>query len=248
MSAWLLALLSVALISAVSLVGIATLAINQERLRGALLVLVSFSVGALFGDAFIHLIPEAFDELGPGLPLSAYLIAGILVFFVLEKFVRWRHCHIPTSENHPHPVATMNLVGDGVHNLIDGMVVAGSYLASIPLGIATTVAVVLHEIPQEIGDYGILIHAGVARRKAVLYNFASALAAIGGAALVLALGSRLEGLAAALIPFTAGGFIYIAGTDLIPELQRDTGPARSATQLAAIIVGVTVMAVLLWME
>lgn len=246
--AWILGLLSVALISAVSLVGIVTLAINQERLKGALLLLVSFSVGALFGDAFIHLIPEAIDTLGAGVAFSLYLLSGILIFFVLEKFVRWRHCHVPTSEHHPHPVATMNVVGDGVHNLIDGMVVMGSFLASVPLGIATTIAVLLHEIPQEIGDFGVLLHAGIGRRKAILYNFGSALAAVGGAVIVLAMGSAIDGFSEALVPIAAGGFIYIAGTDLIPELHRETDTGKSATQFAAIVLGVIVMVALLELE
>lgn len=256
MGAWEWALASVLVVSALSFVGAITLAISRERLKGVLLFFVSFAVGALFGDAFIHLIPEAFERMGaitipwgmqPGMFASVLIIAGVLVFFVLEKFVRWRHCHVPTSEDHPHPVATINLVGDGMHNLIDGMIIGASYLVSLPIGVATTLAVVLHEIPQEMGDFGILLHAGMKARRALLFNFMSALTAVVGAVIALALGTGVEWFAVAILPVTAGGFIYMAGTDLIPELHREVKVARSAGQFAAIVLGVAVMVALLAM-
>ena len=154
---------SVVLVSLISLVGVLTVFIRPERLKKILLLLVSFSVGALFGDAFIHLLPESFTKLGVNLSTSLYIIAGIIAFFVLEKFIHWRHCHIPTSKEHPHPVVFMNLIGDGVHNFLDGVIIGASYLVSIPIGITTTLAVILHEIPQEIGDFGILLHGGLTR-------------------------------------------------------------------------------------
>ncbi|MBI5354886.1 MAG: ZIP family metal transporter, partial [Candidatus Aenigmarchaeota archaeon] len=168
------ALASVFVVSVISLIGVATLSINAERLRGILVYLVSFSAGAFFGDVFFHLLPEAAKN-GFTFSVSLYAISGISFSFVVEKIIRWRHCHLPTTEEHPHPFAMMNLVGDSIHNFIDGVIIAASYLVSVPLGIATTLAVVFHEIPQELGDFGILLHGGFGKRKAVLYNFLTAL-------------------------------------------------------------------------
>ncbi len=176
--AWGYAIVSVVLVSLLSLVGIFFLAADPARLRRILLILVSFAIGGLAGDAFIHLIPEAFRDLGIRLHTSLLIILGMIVFFGVEKLIRWRHCHIPTSAQHVPPVAALNLVGDAVHNLIDGIVIGASYAVGIPVGVTTTLAVILHEIPQEIGDFGILVHAGLTARKALLLNFASALLAV----------------------------------------------------------------------
>ncbi len=238
---WLYSLGSVFLVSLVSLIGLFTFPMNERTLRKILLFFVSFSAGALFGDAFIHLLPEAAEDFGFSLTVSLSLLGGIIVFFILEKFIHWRHCHIPTSEEHPHPVAFMNLVGDGVHNFIDGLVIGGSYLASVPIGIATTIAVVLHEIPQEIGDFGVLLHAGYSKKKALFFNFLSALTAVAGTALALLAGESTAAITSFLLPFAAGGFIYIAGSDLIPELHKETNPKKSVVQLIAFIAGIGVM-------
>ncbi len=242
---WAYALASVLIVSALAFIGIITLSISEVKLRKILFFLVSFSVGALLGGAFIHLLPETFREFGFGPEISFYVLLGMLVFFVMEKFVHWRHCHIPASDHHPHPFVYMNLIGDGFHNFIDGMVIAGSYLASIPLGISTTIAVVLHEIPQEIGDFGVLVHGGFGRIKALFYNFISALAAVLGAAAVLIIGARVQNITMFLLPFTAGGFIYIAGADLIPELHKECEGWKSFGQLIAILLGIGVMTAIL---
>lgn len=238
---WLYTLASVFAVSMVSLVGIFTIYMNEQRLKSAIFFLVSFSVGALIGSAFIHLLPEIVDEYGFGFDVSLYLISGILFFFIMEKFIQWRHCHIPTSRSHPHPIVYMNIVGDGLHNFMDGMVIAASYISSIPLGIATTFAVLFHEIPQEIGDFGVLLHGGFNKAKALFYNFMSALAAMIGAIAVLMIGAKTQDITIFLLPFTAGGFIYIAGSDLIPELHKESHPERSVVQLIGIIMGVLVM-------
>lgn len=170
------------------------------------------------------------------------------MFFVLEKFVHWHHCGAAEVGECPKAFATTNLVGDGLHNFIDGMIIAGSYLISVPLGIATTLAVVFHEIPQEIRDFGVLVHAGYTRRKALKFNSLSASLAIVGASAVLIIGEQLPALVTYLIPFTAGGFIYIAGSDLIPELQKETQPGRSAIHLAGFVLGLFVMAGLILLE
>jgi len=146
-------------------VGIISLLLNDARLAKILLYMVSFSAGSLFGDAFLHLVPEAIEKNELGTSVSLLIIFGILASFTVERFLQWRHCHIPTSTEHPHSFAYMNLFGDGAHNLIDGLIIGGSYLASIPIGIATTLAVIFHEIPQEIGDFGVLIYGGFTKRR-----------------------------------------------------------------------------------
>jgi zinc and cadmium transporter len=166
------------------------------------------------------------------------------MFFVLEKFIHWRHCHIPTSKSHPHPLAFMNLVGDGLHNLIDGMIIGGAYLASTALGVTTTIAVILHEIPQEIGDFGVLLHAGLKKTKALFYNFLSALTAVIGVIISITIGTMLENYLLFLLPLTAGGFIYIAGSDLIPELHKECEVSKSFIQFIWLILGIGVMLLL----
>ncbi|MBW2980652.1 ZIP family metal transporter [Candidatus Woesearchaeota archaeon] len=248
MGVWLNSLASVGIVSLISLIGILTLLIKKNQLNKILLWLVSFSAGALFGGAFIHLLPEVVEEYGFTAMVSTYLILGILLFFILEKFIHWRHCHIPTSKKHPHPLAVMNLVGDGFHNLIDGMIIGGAYLANFSLGVTTTVAVILHEIPQEIGDFGVLLHAGLSRLKALFFNFLSALVAVLGVVISLLIGTRLENYLLFLLPLTAGGFIYIAGSDLIPELQKECAPSKSFVQLIWLVLGIVVMLSLTLLE
>ncbi len=248
MGVWLNSLVSVFIVSSISLIGIVTLLISQNSLSKILLWLVSFSAGALFGGTFIHIIPEVVEEYGFTAKVSVFLLMGILMFFVLEKFVHWRHCHVPTSKSHPHPLAVMNLVGDSFHNLIDGMVIGGAYLASFHLGLTTTVAVLLHEIPQEIGDFGVLLHAGMSKFKALLSNFLIALTSVLGVIISLTLGSRIESYNMFLLPLTAGGFIYIAGSDLIPELKKECGASKSLIQLVWLVLGVAVMLLLTLLE
>lgn len=242
---WIYSLISVIIISLLSLVGVFTLSLGEGRLKKILLYLVSFAAGAMLGDVFIHIIPEV-KPLTLG--VSLLFLTGILLFFVLEKFIHWRHCHVPTSSNHPHPLAMMNLIGDGLHNLLDGMIIAGSFLVSLPLGLATTLAVALHEIPQEIGDFGVLLHGGYSKKRALWLNLLSALVAVIGAIIVLILNSSLDNLTNIILPITAGGFIYIAGSDLIPELHKETTAKKSLIQLLFLILGILVMVGLTFWE
>ena len=245
---WVYAILSVLVVSLISLIGIFTLAVNEKLLNKILLFLVSFSAGALFGDAFFHLIPEV-SKSGFLISSSFYILTGIIVFFILEKFVHWHHHHvIGPDEEHPEPFAIVNLIGDIFHNLVDGMIIAGTYLASIPLGIATTIAVILHEIPQEIGDFGVLLHGGFTKTKALLYNLFAALFAVLGAVIVLVIGLNVENINLFLVPFTAGGFIYIAGSDLIPQLHKETKIQTSIIQLVFFLFGIALMFLLLFLE
>lgn len=250
MVVWVYTLTSVILVSALSLVGIFTLSLNKNRLQKILLYLVSFAAGGLFGDALIHLLPESFERLGAKLSTSLYIVSGILIFFILEKFVRWRHCHVPTDQSHLHPVVTMNLLGDGLHNLIDGMIIGATYMVSIPLGISTTLAVVLHEIPQEIGDFGVLVYGGLSTAKALAFNLLTASVSIAGALISLCVGPLLGDYAVTLLPITAGGFLYIAGSDLVPELQQEceVNVSSAVLQFIAMILGIGVMALLVFLE
>jgi zinc and cadmium transporter len=245
---WFLTLISVVLVSIISLIGIITLSIRVNVLKKLLILLVSFSAGALLGDAFIHLLPEIVEKEGFGLEISLFILSGIMVFFVVEKVINWRHCHEIACKEHSKSFTLMNLVGDGVHNFIDGMVIAGSYLVSVHLGVATTTAVLLHEVPQEIGDFAVLVYGGFTKKKAIMYNLLAAAFAIIGAVLMLFLESAISYLPIFLVPFTAGGFIYIAGTDLIPELHKEKRPTVSFAQMVALILGISVMLALVLFE
>ncbi|MBI4354944.1 MAG: ZIP family metal transporter [Candidatus Omnitrophica bacterium] len=241
---WLWALASVTMVGLVSFVGLFAVAWGEARLRRAIFIMVSLAVGAMFGDAFIHLLPEAFHRSHLPLATSLYILAGIFAFFLLEKFLRWRHEHAALECPAIHPVGYMNLVADGLHNLIDGLLVGASYLVSVPVGLGTTLAVLLHEIPQEIGDFGILLQAGWSKRRALWLNSLSATFAILGTVVALAAGHVVSDFPHVILPITAGGFIYIAGSDLVPELHKERQPAKSLVQLLAIGVGVGLMLLL----
>lgn len=245
---WIYTISSVLIVSLLSLIGVFSISVSRERLNKILIYFVSFAAGTLLGDAFIHLIPESYENVEKAEAIPIYILSGILVFFILEKFIHWRHCHEVACDDHPHPYSYNILFGDTLHNFIDGIIIAGSYLVSIPVGIATTLAVIFHEIPQEIGDFGSLVHAGFTRVKALLFNFLTAVSAFFGAIIVLVIGFDSELIARILIPFTAGGFIYIAASDLIPELHKDTKPARSFWQLVMFVLGIALMYALIFFE
>ncbi|HIH37437.1 ZIP family metal transporter [Candidatus Woesearchaeota archaeon] len=245
LSAAILALISVLLVSLVSIVGIIFLGMKAERLKDILIYMISFSAGAMFGDAFLHMLPEATSEFGFTKEISLVVLFGIGFSFIVEKVIHWRHCHMPITKEHHHPFALMNLWGDAFHNLIDGLIIGASYLASLPVGLATTTAVILHEIPQEIADYGVLIHGGFSRKKALLVNFLTALTAVIGTLLALIIGARIEGIVVYFLAFAAGNFIYIAGADLIPELHKEVKLQKSFMQVVTFALGVFVMMALL---
>lgn len=243
------ALVSVSLVSLISLLGALTLLVKEEKIRGLLFILVALSVGALFGDAMIHLLPESFENSSNPVATSLYVLLGVMIFFVLEKFLHWNHHHHVEENNidiHPiEPIGYLSLISDGLHNFIDGVVIGVSFLVSVPVGLATSLAVMLHEIPQEAGDFGLLLHAGFSRRRALFYNFVSALFAVLGTVLALVIGGEAENFSQVALPLAAGGFIYIAGSDLVPELHKITDPKKSAIQFLAIVVGIALMILLL---
>lgn len=247
-SVWTSTLVAVLAVSLVSLVGILGLVAREAFLRRLLPLLVSFAVGALLGDALLHILPELAEDGGLTTGISIVVVVAIVFFFVLEKFIHLHHRLDSPAHGHIHPVALNNLVGDGIHNFVDGAIVAGAFLVNPRLGIATTAAVALHEIPQEMGDLGVLVHAGLTPRRAVVYNLASALAAILGAVLTLGLEGAVGGLERPLLALSAGAFIYIAGADLIPELHRATDLRTSITQFVGVVAGFGTMAALLFLE
>lgn len=239
------------LVAAVSLCGAFVLWVPEAKLRRLIPLLVALAVGVLLGDAFIHLIPEAVERIGSVAEVGLLTLSAMLVFFAIEKGVRWRHDHtlpsLPLAGAAPaiavQPMARMNLVGDAVHNLIDGVLIAGSFAADPVLGWATTAAIVLHEIPQELGDVGALICGGYAPRRAVWLNFLCALTVILGVVLTLLLGTWVENALTYLLPLAAGGFIYIATADFIPALHQAEGRTARAgfAQVATVAIGVLVM-------
>lgn len=243
--------LAVGAVSLVSLIGITTLSLKQDLLKRVLFLLISLAAGALLGDAFIHLIPEAFAE-GASTPVALAILAGILCFFALEKFFHWHHSHGDDefSPEHAriHPVGNLVIVSDGIHNLIDGLAIGAAFMVSPEIGIATAAAIALHEIPQEIGDFGLLIHAGFSRMQALLVNFASALTAFVGLGIAFLLGNSSEAFIPLIAAFAAGNFIYIALADLMPELQKTTDGKRSFLQIVMLLIGIGAMFGLTYVE
>jgi zinc and cadmium transporter len=242
---------SVILISLVSFAGLFSISINQRLLKKTLAFFIPLAVGALLGDAFFHLIPESFEE-GTNYPkISLLIISGILSFFFLEKVLRHHHHSrekIQAEGEESKHLGQIILISDGFHNFIDGIIIGVSYLAGIEIGIATTLAVILHEVPQELGDFGVLIHSGYKRSTALLYNFLSAATSVGGALLVILLGSFPESLIESVIPFAAGIFIYIASSDLVPELHRSGKGKNTIPQIAGLFIGLLTMYLLLFLE
>ena len=219
--------------------GVVFLALKEKALEDLLEIFISFACGTLLGDTFIHLMPEALAELGEQ---TFILIAlSFVFFFALEKFFYWRHCHDERCQ--VHPFTYLNLIGDTIHNFIDGTIIAASYLASFPLGLSTTLAVVFHEIPQEIGDFSILIYGGMAKKQAILWNFLSALAAVLGALIVYLFAKQIADLTPYFLPFAAANFLYLAGTDIIPELHKKGQHSIKASvyQFLALMAGIILM-------
>lgn len=225
-------------ISLGALIGIFTLAVNQEKLNKILLFLVSLSTGALMGGAFLHLLPEAAEKLAPD-KLYALTLSAFIVFFLVEKVMKWRHCH--NGVCNIHTFGYMNLFGDAVHNFIDGLIIAATFLADTNLGVVTSFAIALHEIPQEIGDFGVLLYAGFVKKKALIANFLVALTVVLGGIVGYFLSFALHNFIPYLLPFAAGGFIYIAASDLMPEIRKETNLKKSVVSFGIFLLGIILM-------
>jgi zinc and cadmium transporter len=237
---------SVLVVSLVSLVGVVALGLQEKKLRAILLYLVSFSAGALLGDVFIHLLPEM-AEAGFGVKEGWYFLIGLLVFFVLERFILWQHGHGEHDET-VHSSVYLTTIGDSLHNFIDGMVIAASFLVNPTLGVATTLAVIFHEIPQEIGQFAILLHGGWSKTKATWYNLFSGFASVLGAAVVVLFAKNIEEAPSFLLAFAGASFIYIALSDIVPQLHKEESTKKAIWQIVWLIFGIALMAALLWLE
>lgn len=231
-------LLATFIVSLISFVGVVTLALKDKILNKILLILIGLSAGALMGGAFLHLLPEAVEK-SKGLDVYLLVLVGFILFFLIEKVLHWRHCH--KGECDVHTFRYMNLVGDSIHNFIDGLTMAASFVISIPLGIATTIAISAHEIPQEIGDFGVLVYGGFSKKKALFLNFIVALTAVLGGIVGYFISSNIENIVVYILPFAAGGFIYIAATDLIPEIRKELDIKKSMATIAVFIFGILMM-------
>jgi zinc and cadmium transporter len=243
MQIWTYTLISVLIVSCLSLLGLVVFPFGEKKIQKFLIWTVAFAAGTLLGDAFLHLIPESYKN--GDVSVSFSLLGGILAFFVLEKFIHWHHCHEIDCEEHNKTFSYVIMFGDAMHNFIDGMIMAAGYLVSIPIGIATTMAVVFHEIPHEIGDFAAMLYGGFSKKKALAYNFLAGIVAVFGALLVLFINTNIENTTHYLIPFAAGGFIYVASADIIPELHKSTKISHSIVQLFCILGGVGIMYALL---
>jgi zinc and cadmium transporter len=237
--AWIIA--TTVAISLTAWVGILTLYLREELLDELLLGMVALAAGSLIGGAFLHLLPNAIAEAGAEdtLPLFLYLIAGFCLFYVLEQFLHWHHHHGTTHEH--EPVSYLVLASDTLHNFIDGLVIAGAFLLSTPLGVTTSLAIALHEIPQEIGDFGVLVYGGFEQRRALVLNYLTQTTVIVGGVVGFYLNDVITGLPAFLLPFAAGNFIYIASSDLIPEIKHEDDVVRSMLYFLVFLVGIALM-------
>lgn len=229
------------LISLTAWIGVLTLFLREELLDRVLLLLVALAAGGLIGGAFLHLLPRAIAETGPDdtLPLFLYLIAGFCLFYVLEQFIHWHHHHATTHDH--EPVTYLVLIADTIHNFIDGLVIAGAFILGTPVGIITTLAIALHEIPQEIGDFGVLVYGGFERKRALVLNYVTQSTVILGGVIGFYLAGILEEAPVVLLPFAAGNFIYIASSDLIPEIKSTESVRASLAYFLVFLVGILLM-------
>lgn len=231
-------LISTTFVSLISLVGVFTLGLKEELLKRIVNFLVNLSIGVLIGVAFLDLIPEAVSGGGKE-NVFFYVLIGFFLFFLIEKILGWRHCH---EDKCPvHSFAYINLFGDAVHNLTDGLIIGASFFTDFHLGVITVFAVILHEIPCEIGEFAVLLYAGFKKAKALFFNFITALTAIIGGALGYFLSRHVGNFTVFLIPFAAGGFIYIAASDLIPEVNKRDKGRGSLYSFAVAALGVLII-------
>jgi zinc and cadmium transporter len=228
------------LITLIAFIGIFTLALKEKVLNKILLILVSLSAGALMGGALLHLLPEAVEKAEEThIDIFIIVLFGFILFFLIEKVLHWRHCHKGKCD--VHTFHYMNLIGDSVHNFIDGLILAASFVVSTELGLTTTLAIAAHEIPQEIGDFGVLIYGGFEKKKAIILNFCVALTIVLGGIIGYFISKATEQAVVFLLPFAAGGFIYIAATDLVPEIKKEINIKKSMATLAVFIIGILIM-------
>ena len=226
-----------------ALAGAALLLVFPDPIRQRLVpALISYASGTLLGAAFLGMIPAALAAV-PGRPILVAVLLGMVLFFVLEKIVIWRHCHRQDCEAHAQ-AAPLILVGDAFHNFVDGIVIAAAFLTAIPLGVTAAIAVIAHEIPQEVGDFAILLENGYSRSRALLLNTLSAAATLPGAVLAWLWLARAQALMPYVLAVSAASFIYIATADLIPGLHRKRSLGASVQQVLLLLAGIGTIALL----
>jgi len=222
-------------VSLISLVGIFSLLLKEDFLERVLILLIGFSAGALIGASFLHLLPEALEQSRDS-GIFIFVILGFIFFFILERYIHWRHCHLEACDI--HAFTYLNLVGDSVHNFTDGLVIGASFTISVHFGVITSLVIILHEIPQEMGDFGVLVYGGFTKTRALCYNFLTALFCVLGTVIGFPLAEKVGHFSLYLLPITAGGFIYIAACDLIPEIHKQKNQKRSAFSVLAFLCGI----------
>ena len=235
----LLALTASIIVSLISLVGVFALIIKDKLLQKIIIFLVAFAAGSLIGGAFLDIIPEAAGYTKDITQLFLYIVCGYVLFFIIEKYLHWRHCHSADCEI--HRFTYLNIVGDIVHNFSDGLIIGAVFLVDIKVGIATTLAIIFHEIPHELGNFTVLVYGGFSKARALFFNFLSSLFAIVGTIAGYYIAGRVGRFASIILPIAAGGFIYIASCDLIPELHKEEDGKRSALIMVTFISGILLM-------
>ena len=227
--------------SLIALVGIFSLWMNERSLNKIVLFLVALSAGALLSGAFFHLIPEALENL-TSITVFTFVLLGFIIFFLMEKFLYWHHCHEGKCD--VHPVSYLILIGDGIHNFLDGIIIAVSFIVNVPFGIITTALIIAHEVPQELGDFGVLVHGGFKKTKALWYNLLSQLTSVLGGILGYFLSTSIGGAIPFILPIAAGGFIYISASDLVPELHKEADIKKSLSSFLFFLLGVAIMLII----
>ncbi|NMC68903.1 MAG: ZIP family metal transporter [Myxococcales bacterium] len=226
------------LMTAVALVGAVSFLVPDETLRRVALPLVAFSAGSLLGGAFFHMLPAALHETGHGAGPFVWMVAGFTVFLGVEQFLHWHHCHHETADCHA-TLPPLILLGDAIHNFLGGLAIAGTFLIDVRLGVVTWLAAAAHELPQELGNFAVLIHSGWSRRKALLWTVASQSTFLAGG---LATWFGARGLdTSAIVAFAAGNFVYIAASDLVPEVNRNRDARRNVIHFGAFLLGAGVL-------
>jgi len=224
----------------VAFVGVLSLSLKAKVFKWLLVMFVAFSAGALLAGAFFHIIPEALEEL-PAMTVSFFILLGLVVFFLIERVLHWHHCHEEGCETHElptKPVSYLVLFGDSIHNFVDGIIISAAFITSISFGFLTTLMIVAHEIPQELGDFAVLVHGGFKKSKALLYNFFSQLTCVLGGIVGYFFSRAVEGMIPYVLSFAAGGFIYIAASDLIPQLHKEPKTSKAFFSFMFFIIGI----------
>jgi len=230
------------IVSFVSLIGALALIFEDKLLKRIIIFLVAFAAGGLMGGAFLHILPESMAHAKDPVELFLFVILGFMVFFAMEKYLYWHHCHDTKCE--VHMFTYLNIAGDIIHNLSDGLIMGAVFALDIKLGIATTIAIIAHEIPHELGNFMVLVFGGFGKFKALLFNFISALFAVLGTVCGYYFSHKMNGFSGILLPMAAGGFIYIASCDLVPQLCKEPDLKKSTISMLTFTIGVALMYIL----